>query len=73
VAAALFIALLLTYPSLTLAMGSVTYLALIPVSAYRYLSAKRKSEIHAKAQNGAGAAESVPKPEEPETTRLSAK
>jgi CDP-diacylglycerol--serine O-phosphatidyltransferase len=50
--AALFIALLLTYPSLTLAAGSVLYLALIPVSAYRYLVAKRKAEGHAKTQNG---------------------
>ena len=50
--AALFIALLLTYPSLTLAVGSVAYLALIPVSAYRYLAAKRKAEEHTKAQNG---------------------
>jgi len=54
VLAALFIALLLTYPSLTLAAGSVTYLALIPVSAYRYLAAKRKADEHAKAQNGKG-------------------
>ena len=57
VLAALFIAMLLTYPSLTLAIGSVIYLALIPVSAYRYLAVKRKSEAHAKAQNGSGAAE----------------
>jgi CDP-diacylglycerol--serine O-phosphatidyltransferase len=55
VLAALFIALLLTYPSLTLAAGSVTYLAFIPVSAYRYLATKRKAEAHAKAQNGKGA------------------
>ncbi len=52
VLAALFIALLLTYPSLTLAAGSVLYLALIPVSTYRYLVAKRKAEGHAKTQNG---------------------
>ena len=50
VLAALFIAMLLTYPSLTLAAGSVIYLALIPVSAYRYLAEKRKAEAHAKAQ-----------------------
>lgn len=56
VLAALFIALLLTYPSLTLAAGSVIYLALIPLSAYRYLSAKREAEDHAKAQNGKGRA-----------------
>jgi len=52
---ALFIALLLTYPSLTLAVGSVIYLALIPVSAYRYLQEERKMEANAKAQNGKGA------------------
>jgi len=54
VLAALFIALLLTYPSLTLAVGSVAYLGLVPVSAYRYLAEKRKAEEHAKAQNGKG-------------------
>ena len=52
VLAALFIALLLTYPSLTLAVGSVLYLAMIPVSAFRYLVVKRRAEEHAKAQNG---------------------
>lgn len=52
---ALFIALLLTYPSLTLAVGSVIYLALIPVSAYRYFQEERKMEANAKAQNGKGA------------------
>ena len=31
-----------------LAVGSVTYIALIPVSAYRYLSAKRRAEADAK-------------------------
>jgi CDP-diacylglycerol---serine O-phosphatidyltransferase len=55
VAAALFIALLLTYPSLTLAVGSVVYLALIPVSAYRYFQSERKDAARAKAQNGKGA------------------
>jgi CDP-diacylglycerol--serine O-phosphatidyltransferase len=55
VLAAAFIALLLTYPSLTLAVGSVIYLALIPVSAYRYFQEERKMEANAKAQNGKGA------------------
>ncbi|MCB1441429.1 MAG: CDP-diacylglycerol--serine O-phosphatidyltransferase [Methyloceanibacter sp.] len=55
VLAALFMALLLTYPAHTLFVGSLVYLALIPVSAYRYVLAKRKAEEHAKAQNGAGA------------------
>jgi CDP-diacylglycerol--serine O-phosphatidyltransferase len=52
VLAALFIALLLTFPSLTLAVGSLIYLALIPVSAYRYLAEERKVASTAKAQNG---------------------
>jgi len=54
VAAALFMALLLTYPSLTLAVGSLTYLALIPVSAYRYLAEERNTVQAAKAKNGKG-------------------
>jgi len=59
--AALFIALLLTYPALTLAAGSVLYLALIPVSAYRYLAAKRMAEEHdAKTHNGKGPGKSGP-------------
>ena len=52
VAAALFIALLLTFPSLTLAVGSLVYLALIPVSAYRYLAEERKQARAAKPQTG---------------------
>jgi CDP-diacylglycerol---serine O-phosphatidyltransferase len=52
--AALFIACLLTYPSLTLAVGSVIYLALIPLSAYRYFQEERKVELIARAQNGKG-------------------
>jgi CDP-diacylglycerol--serine O-phosphatidyltransferase len=59
VAAALFMALLLTYPSLTLAVGSLTYLALIPVSAYRYLADERKSAQAAKAKNGKGREEPI--------------
>jgi CDP-diacylglycerol---serine O-phosphatidyltransferase len=57
VLAAAFIALLLTYPSLTLAAGSVIYLALIPLSAYRYFQEERKMEAKAKAQNGKAAEE----------------
>jgi CDP-diacylglycerol---serine O-phosphatidyltransferase len=60
VLAALFIALLLTYPMLTLATGSVIYLALIPVSAYRYFQEERKAALAAKAQNGKGAAAETP-------------
>ncbi len=54
VLAALFIALLLTYPSATLATGSLLYLAMIPVSAYRYLAQERKAAEIARAQNGQG-------------------
>ena len=52
VLAAMFIALLLTYPSLTLFLGSVTYLAFIPLSAYRYFQMERADERRAKSQNG---------------------
>jgi CDP-diacylglycerol--serine O-phosphatidyltransferase len=58
VLAALFVAMLLTYPSLTLAVGSLAYLAVIPVSAYRYLAEERKAAQAAKAQNGKGRAPS---------------
>jgi CDP-diacylglycerol--serine O-phosphatidyltransferase len=54
VAAALFMALLLTYPYLTLTVGSLLYLAMIPVSAYRYFVQERKAAAVAKAQNGKG-------------------
>jgi len=58
VLAALFMALLLTFPSLTLAAGSLLYLAAIPVSAYRYLAEERKAAKVAKAQSAkSGAAE----------------
>ena len=48
---ALFIACLLTYPSLTLAVGWVIYLALIPVSAYRYFQVEEDG-AHCQGQNG---------------------
>ena len=54
VAAALFMALLVTFPALTLAVGSILYLAMIPVSAYRYLAEERKVAKSAKAQSGKG-------------------
>jgi CDP-diacylglycerol--serine O-phosphatidyltransferase len=56
VLAALFMALLLTFPSLTLAVGSLLYLALIPVSAYRYLAEERKAAKVAKAQSAKSSA-----------------
>lgn len=55
VLAALFIGLLVTYPSLTLFTGSLIYLALIPLSAYRYAQEERKTEAAARSQNGKGA------------------
>jgi CDP-diacylglycerol--serine O-phosphatidyltransferase len=60
VAAALFIALLLTFPSLTLAVGSLVYLALIPVSAYRYLAEERKQAKAAKVQTSKVQPDEVP-------------
>jgi CDP-diacylglycerol---serine O-phosphatidyltransferase len=60
VLAALFIALLLTYPSLTLAIGSLTYLAMIPVSAYRYLAEERKAAKAAPASAKEAPAETPP-------------
>lgn len=71
VLAALFIALLLTYPAETLFVGSLVYIALLPVSAYRYLLANRKAEAFAKAQNGAGTQQDTGSDKEPETARMS--
>lgn len=68
VLAALFIALLLTYPSLTLAVGSVLYLVLIPVSAYRYLAVKRKAEEQTKTQNGKAPGKKLPASEASQST-----
>ena len=71
VLAALFIALLLTYPAHTLFGGSLLYLTLIPVSAYRYVHARRKADAHANTQNGAGAQRDTGSHNESETTRMS--
>ncbi|HBF60196.1 MAG TPA: CDP-diacylglycerol--serine O-phosphatidyltransferase [Methyloceanibacter sp.] len=71
VLAALFIALLLTYPAHTLFVGSLLYLTLIPVSAYRYVHARRKADAHANTQNGAGAQRDTGSHNESETTRMS--
>jgi CDP-diacylglycerol---serine O-phosphatidyltransferase len=56
VLAALFIALLLTYPALTLTVGSVLYLAVIPISAYRYRAEERKALKGAKSPGTKGPA-----------------
>ena len=69
--ATLFIALLLTYPAQTLFAGSLIYLALLPVSAYRYLVAKRHADAFAKAQNGKGAEAETSNADRTETTRMS--
>lgn len=53
VLAALFVAVLLTYPYITLTIGSLVYLATIPVSAYTYREDEAKAVETAKAQNGA--------------------
>ena len=73
VLAALFMALLLTYPSLTLAAGSVTYLALIPPSAYRYLAEQRKQGKTAKPQGGKGQTAETPAGADEQVVRLRAK
>jgi CDP-diacylglycerol--serine O-phosphatidyltransferase len=76
VLAAMFIALLITYPSLTLFAGSVTYLALMPVSAYRYFQLERADERRAKSQNGKSAEPTAiaERPSKPQAeTGLSAK
>ena len=54
VLAAAFMAVLLTYPAATLAVGSVIYLAVIPLSAYRYRAEERKAAKAAKAQSPKG-------------------
>ncbi|HZP09892.1 CDP-diacylglycerol--serine O-phosphatidyltransferase [Methyloceanibacter sp.] len=54
VAAALFMAMLVTYPYLTLTVGSLLYLAVIPLSAYRYFAQERKVEAMAKGQPAKG-------------------
>jgi CDP-diacylglycerol--serine O-phosphatidyltransferase len=68
VLAAVFVGVLLTYPFYTLAIGSLTYLAMIPVSAYRYFSQERQGELKAKAQNGKGAKDEAA-PETPSSRR----
>ena len=59
VLAAGFVGVLLTYPALTLAVGSLAYLAMIPVGAYRYYRQERLVALKAKAQNGKGAEEAA--------------
>lgn len=49
---ALFVAVLLTYPYLTLALGTIAYLAVIPLSYMSYKKHMKKEEVAAGAQNG---------------------
>ncbi len=55
VAAALFMAMLVTYPYLTLTAGSLLYLAVIPVSAYRYFQQERKMSAVVRGEPAKGA------------------
>jgi CDP-diacylglycerol--serine O-phosphatidyltransferase len=64
VLAAAFMAVLLTYPALTLAIGSVTYLAVIPFSAYRYIAEERKAAKMAKSVKGHAAEEASARSDE---------
>ncbi len=67
-------AVLLTYPALTLAIGSVTYLAVIPFSAYRYLAEEQKAARMAKTQSPKGqAAEDTPARSDEHVIRLRTK
>ncbi len=49
---ALFVAVLLTYPYLTLTLGTLAYLAAIPLSYMSYKKLLKKESASAKAQNG---------------------
>ena len=55
---ALFVAVLVTYPYITLTVGSLLYIAVIPFSYLAYKRRERDSAKHAKAQNGRRAAPS---------------
>jgi CDP-diacylglycerol--serine O-phosphatidyltransferase len=79
VLAALFIGVLLTYPSLTLTVGSLTYLAAIPLSAYRYKSEQRKAasaetqDTEETSAEESPAEESLERPEDDQVIRLRTK
>jgi CDP-diacylglycerol--serine O-phosphatidyltransferase len=73
VAAALFMALLLTYPYLTLTVGSLLYLAMIPVSAYRYFAQERKNAASTKASAGKGSHPDVDVDEDDKVVEMGAK
>jgi CDP-diacylglycerol---serine O-phosphatidyltransferase len=73
VLAAAFMAVLLTYPALTLAVGSVTYLAIIPFSAYRYFAEERKAAKLGKTQGPKDQAEEQPARSDDQVIRLRTK
>lgn len=68
VLAALFVAVLLTYPFITLTVGSLAYLAFIPISFLTYHRREAKTAAEAKAQNG-GARRSEAAPESREVQK----
>lgn len=53
VLAALFVAVLLTYPFTTLTLGTLLYLVFIPISFWTYRKREKTEKAHATAQNGA--------------------
>ncbi len=74
VLAALFIGVLLTYPALTLTVGSVTYLAVIPLSAYRYMADERKAaKAKTQEKEDPAAEEPVARSEDDQVIHLRAK
>lgn len=64
--AALFVALLLTYPYTTLTVGSLGYLATLPLSVWMYRKDEAQAAATAKSQNGQKKAAPAPEPPQPE-------
>ena len=72
VLAALFVAVLVTYPFTTLTVGTLLYLAFIPISFWTYKKREQAVKAHATAQNGAverGPSETPDTPEERDQAR----
>ncbi len=63
VCAALFVALLLTYPYTTLTVGSIGYLMIMPLSVWTYRKEESKAAVLAKSQNGQKKKDPAPKSE----------
>ncbi|MDA7946003.1 MAG: CDP-diacylglycerol--serine O-phosphatidyltransferase [Hyphomicrobiaceae bacterium] len=64
---ALFVAVLLTYPYKTMTIGTVLYLAVIPLSFMSYRKREAEFAKTAKSQNGSRKRKSKPPPEQPGT------